>query len=127
VADCDDGELQADEGLLRQLLLNLVSNAARVTPAGGLVTLSAKVRASGRWRVVVTDEGPGLPPEQLERIFGRFVRLVPAGNERVGGASGHGLGLAICRSIAALHGGSIHAENRADGRTGLRVVVELAG
>lgn len=124
VSECDEGELRADAGLLRQLLLNLVSNAARVTPPGGNVTLSAKVRA-GVWQIVITDEGPGLPADQLERIFGRFVRLIPVGQEKVNGATGHGLGLAICRSIAALHGGSIHAENRTDGRTGLRVVVKL--
>lgn len=126
LAECDEGELVADAGLLRQLLLNLVSNAARVTPPGGLVTLGARTKP-GAWRLVVMDEGPGLPPEQLERIFGRFVRLIPAGQEKIEGAGGHGLGLAICTSIAALHGGSIHAENRADGRTGLRVVVELPG
>ncbi len=124
IAACDAGELHGDAGLLRQLLLNLVANAAKVSPRGGLVTIEAR-RVGDAWRLTVTDEGPGLPREQLERVFGRFVRHATAGAERSEGSPGHGLGLAICRSIAQLHGGRIWAENRADGRGGLRVVVEL--
>ncbi len=123
VSGCDAGELRGDAGLLRQLLLNLVSNAARVTPQGGLVSMEARRTPQG-WRLAVTDEGPGLPQDQLERVFGRFVRYstTPGRGE---GSPGHGLGLAICRGIAALHGGEIRAENRDDGRSGLRVVITL--
>jgi signal transduction histidine kinase len=124
VAACDEGELRGDAGLLRQLLLNLVANAAKVSPRGGLVTLGLR-RTGDKWRIEVADEGPGLPEEQLERVFGRFVRFEPGGTGRAEGAPGHGLGLAICRSIAQVHGGSVRAENRGDGRRGLRVVVEL--
>ena len=118
----DAGVMRIEPSLLRQLLLNLVGNALNVSPLGGVVTLESQ-RTDGGWRLAVTDEGPGLPESQLEKIFERFVRY------ENGGASGrgHGLGLAICRSIAALHGGSIRAENRADGRSGLRVIVELRG
>ena len=123
VTACDSGELSGDVSLLRQLLLNLVSNAARVTPPGGLVTLEARRTPQG-WRLAVTDEGPGLPAEQLERVFGRFVRFSTASG-RGEGSPGHGLGLSICRGIAGLHGGDIRAENREDGRTGLTVVVNL--
>ena len=110
--------------LVRQLLLNLVGNAVRVSPPGAAIALESQVR-DGRWTLRVTDDGPGLPPEQLERIFERFVRYERPATEAPAGAaqdstSGHGLGLAICRSIAELHGGTIRAENRAD-RTGLRV------
>jgi signal transduction histidine kinase len=70
--------------------------------------------------LVVSDDGPGLPPAQLERIFERFVRYDHAKGERLG----HGLGLAICKGIVDLHGGTIRAENRAD-RRGLRIVVTL--
>jgi signal transduction histidine kinase len=122
----DDGEARADAGLLRQLLLNLVSNAARASAAGGTVSLEAS-RFDGGWRLVVTDEGAGLPEEQLERVFGRFTRFEGGSGGRAEGLPGHGLGLAICRSIAQLHGGSIRALNRDDGRSGLRVVVELPG
>jgi signal transduction histidine kinase len=126
VGHCDSGELRGDVALLRQLLLNLVANAARVSPAGALVTLEAR-RVGAGWRLSVTDEGPGLPEAQLENVFGRFVRFAPTGGaaHAAEGGAGHGLGLAICRSIAQLHGGVIRAENRSDGRTGLRVVVEL--
>lgn len=121
---CDEGELRGDAPLLRQLLLNLVTNAARVSPRGGSVELAA-VRTPALWLLTMTDEGPGLPEDRLERIFERFVRHQPAGSSSAATASGHGLGLAICRSIAQLHGGGIAAKNRTDGRNGLRVTVEL--
>jgi signal transduction histidine kinase len=125
-------EVQANEAatvrceptLVRQLLLNLVNNAVRVSPPGGHVRLESRVR-NGQWSLRVTDEGPGLPEEQLERIFERFVRYAtpaPAGSRSPfdGESSGHGLGLAICRGIAELHGGSITAGNRTD-RSGFSV------
>ncbi len=112
----DPGELEGEPHLLRHLLLNLVNNALTVAPTGSAITLES-CRRDGEWRWVISDEGPGLPGPDLERVFGRFVRV---------GAreDGHGLGLAICRSIAALHGGRIWAENRTD-RTGLRVITLL--
>ncbi|EIQ00777.1 signal transduction histidine kinase [Opitutaceae bacterium TAV1] len=118
VGRCDAGVAQVDGHSLRQLLLNLVSNAIAASPPGGAIALDA-MRTENGWRLTVTDEGPGLPPEMLEKVFGRFVRYQP----RDGDGRGHGLGLAICRSIAELHGGTIRAENRAD-RSGLRIVVE---
>jgi signal transduction histidine kinase len=117
------GEIRADPELLRQMLLNLVANAVSVSPPGGLVTLSSRPIAGG-WELEVTDEGPGLEAEKLARLFERFVRFEAPGGGQV--RTGHGLGLAICKSIAELHGGSIRAENRTD-RSGLRVRVELRG
>lgn len=105
--------------LLRQLLLNLITNALRVSLAGSELRLESTCTA-GVWRLQLCDAGPGLPAEQLERVFGRFVRYEPT----TGAASGHGLGLAICRSIADLHGGRIRAENRPD-HHGLCLTVEL--
>ena len=122
LAGNDAGVMRIEPALLRQLLLNLVGNALNVSPAGGTVALESR-RTDGGWCLVVTDEGPGLPESQLEKVFERFVRYEQGG----AAGRGHGLGLAICRSIAELHGGSIRAENRADGRSGLRVVVELRG
>ena len=117
----DHGQLVGEPQLLRQLLLNLVSNALRAVPVGGLVSLES-CYSDGGWRWTVTDEGPGLPVAQLERIFERFVRLPESGGRDE--AAGHGLGLAICRSITALHGGTIRAVNRTD-RSGLQLVVEF--
>jgi signal transduction histidine kinase len=118
------GEIRADPELLRQMLLNLISNAVSVSPAGGLVTLESAPTGTG-WSLVVMDEGPGLLPAQRERMFERFVRFEQTASKGEPRA-GHGLGLAICKSIVELHGGSIRAENRPE-RTGLRVIVELPG
>ncbi len=114
-----DGEVGFDARWLRQVLLNLLSNALNASPAGGRVTLSSEFTIDA-WRVAVEDEGPGVPARQRERIFERFVRLQAAA-EPTGGS---GLGLAISRSIVALHHGTIRAEEAAGG-TGLRVVFEL--
>jgi signal transduction histidine kinase len=122
VARNDAGQVWCEPTLLRQLLLNLATNALRVSGPGKVITLDS-ILGPGRWRLVVCDQGPGLPPAQLERIFDRFQRYGPtSGNP--GLESGTGLGLAICRSIATLHGGSIHGENRGDD-AGFRVVVDL--
>ncbi len=117
----DAGAMRLEPALMRQLLLNLVGNALNVSAAGGVVALES-VHTERGWWFIVTDEGPGLAEENLGRIFERFVRFeAQAGGEM----RGTGLGLAICRSIVELHGGTIRAENRKDGRSGLRVTVEL--
>jgi two-component system heavy metal sensor histidine kinase CusS len=116
------GEAQLDADLWRQLLLNLVTNAVAVSPRDGVVTLDVEPQAGG-WVFAVTDEGPGLPEEQLTRVFERFVRVAPPGGAWEE-TRGHGLGLAICQAIVDLHGGTIWAENRVGAR-GLRVVVRL--
>lgn len=122
VTRADAGMVRCEPTLVRQVLLNLLTNALRVVPAGGRVELESVVTSAG-WQLTVTDEGPGLPADQVERIFERFVRF-ENGAADDGRPNGHGLGLAICRSIAGLHGGRIYAQNRTD-RRGLRVVLEL--
>jgi signal transduction histidine kinase len=108
---------------IRQVLLNLLANALDAAPRGSLIKLHSAIGA-GVWRVSLEDQGAGVPAEQRERIFERFVRLDNRG-ERGGAAdSGSGLGLAICRGIIELHHGWILAESGADGR-GLRVVFEI--
>lgn len=109
-----------DPALLRQLVLNLVGNAANASAPGGQVSLSS-TDAADSWLLEVMDEGRGVAPEQLERIFERFVQVPASAKEAAGG---HGIGLTICRSIVRLHGGTIRAVNRADG-PGLRVEVRL--
>lgn len=121
VGDVPPGELSGEPTLLRQMFLNLVSNALAVTPPAGTLALAVVPTEHG-WRFTLRDEGPGLPAEQLERIFERFVRFdSPEGRTKT---RGHGLGLAICRSIARMHGGTIRAANRSD-RPGLELIVEL--
>ena len=122
VVHADVGQVQCEPTLMRQLLLNLAANALRVSRPDSSVTLESVITRD-RWRLVVSDQGPGLPPEQLERVFERFQRYGPtAGKPSL--ESGEGLGLSICRSIAALHCGTIWAENCAGG-AGFRVVVDL--
>ncbi len=114
-----DGLVEFDARWLRQVLLNLLSNALNYTPAGRCVTLTSQVGSSG-WRVSVQDEGPGVPADQREHIFERFVRLAHVGQHD----KGSGLGLAICRSIITLHQGRIWAEDAAPQR-GLRMIFEI--
>jgi signal transduction histidine kinase len=114
-----EGQVGFDHKRMRQVLLNLLSNALKVVPAGGRITLRSLLE-DGCWRISVEDEGPGLPPEQHERIFERFVRL-PGSDDK-----GNGLGLAICRSIVGLHHGRIFAAPGAHG-PGLQVIIEIPG
>ena len=118
-----DGAAEFDGKWIRQVLLNLLANALDASPPGGRITLHSAV-AAGVWRVALEDEGPGVPADQREKIFERFVRLAPDGSPGHSGGSGSGLGLAISRSIVALHRGTIRAEPGPDGR-GLRLVFEL--
>jgi len=97
--------LTADDDLLLQLLLNLLDNAVKCTPAGGAVTVSWRA-ADGGVEISVADTGPGIAGEHLEHIFDRFYRLDPARSRAEGGA---GLGLSISRWIAEAHGGTISA------------------
>ena len=94
------------DGLLwEQLFVNLLENFARYTPETAELTLTAK-RVERRLLVIVSDNGPGLPPGAEERVFDKFYRGVANDSGR-----GSGLGLAICRAIAKVHGGTLTAAN----------------
>jgi signal transduction histidine kinase len=112
-------EVPADPQRVGQIIGNLVSNALRYVPAGGHVSLCAR-RATGSVEVAVSDDGPGVDPADLPRLFERFWRGEKSRNRAAGGA---GLGLAIARQLAEAQGGAISAENRPEG--GLRVVLAL--
>ncbi len=109
VSGSGDPVVSGDGDLLLQLLLNLVDNAVKYTDAGG-VTLNWSV-ADHVAQVIVSDTGPGIDPEDRERIFERFYR-VDAARTHEGGA---GLGLSICRWIAAEHRGDITVESSTAG------------
>ncbi len=104
--------LRLDPVLFEQVLFNLLDNAAKYAPAGTTVRLEAR-RTGDRVVIQVMDEGEGLPPEDLERIFDKFYRVHVADRKR----AGTGLGLAICRGFVEAMGGTIAAGNRRD-RTG---------
>jgi two-component system sensor histidine kinase ChvG len=96
------------EGPLGQVVRNLVDNARSFSPPGDVVTVGL-VRMRGEAMVLVSDNGPGIPPENLETVFERFYTSRPKG-AAFGGNSG--LGLSIARQIAQAHGGALRAENR---------------
>ena len=102
------GTLEADPDRLTQVLRNLVRNAVAHTKPGGRVAVIARAR-DGRITIAVSDDGPGIPREQLERVFERFHRVDEARARERGGT---GLGLAIARAIVEAHGGRIWAESR---------------
>ena len=101
------GTLWADPDRLTQVLRNLVRNAVAHTESGDRISILARAHDS-RLEISVSDTGPGIPPDKLERIFERFHR-VDGGRSRDPGGSG--LGLAIARAIIEAHGGSIRAES----------------
>lgn len=97
--------IEADPYRLAQVLSNLLNNAARYTPPGGSITLSA-VRDGDMLLLTVRDTGVGIPPEMLERVFDMFTQIEHP--ERDGGL---GIGLTLVKSLVELHGGSIVAES----------------
>jgi signal transduction histidine kinase len=110
--------MDGDPTRIAQLVGNLLQNAARYTPRGGKVALSVAVAAGGA-ELRVSDSGAGIAPELLGRVFEAFEQGTPAGPE-----GGLGLGLALVKGIAELHGGTARAESAGAGR-GAEFVVAL--
>ncbi|HEY3886537.1 MAG TPA: ATP-binding protein, partial [Vicinamibacterales bacterium] len=109
--EAERASIIGDETLLRRLFENLLSNALKYTPNDGAVGVSV-VRSNGHVLLRVSDTGPGIPPQECERIFERFVRLDPA--RESGGA---GLGLAIARWVADAHDGTVRIASSGPGGT----------
>ena len=114
----DAARVQADPSKLHDVLRNLVENAVNYSPDAATIELAA-TRDNGVVRISVSDSGPGIPPEDLSRVFERFYR-VDKSRSRPGGT---GLGLAIVKHLVELHGGEAVAENRPEG--GARFVITL--
>jgi signal transduction histidine kinase len=95
-----------DVGRMQQVLINLLENAVRYSPAGSNVTVRLAAQAPASARIEVRDSGPGLSGDERARIFDRFVR--GAASE---GTSGLGLGLYLCRAIVEQHGGTIGVDS----------------
>lgn len=110
--------INADPALLRRALSNLISNALRHAPRGGWIAVNAE-ELPDRWRIRVTDSGPGIESQHLPHVFDRFYR---ADTMRSGEPTA-GLGLSIAKTIVTLHGGSIEAGNAPN--AGARFVIEL--
>jgi signal transduction histidine kinase len=97
--------IEADRDRIRQILVNLLTNANEYCPQGAAIEVKAR-RVGADVEIDVSDDGPGIPPDQLEHIFERFSRGDAGETQRVGGT---GLGLAISKSLVELHGGTIGA------------------
>lgn len=106
VVAADLGVIRADARRIKQVVLNVMSNAVKFTPPGGRVEVSA-VREAGHLRVAISDTGIGIPPDHLESVFRPFHRVET--NKEY--ASGTGLGLSLSRQLVELHGGVIGVES----------------
>lgn len=120
-ADC--GLVPMDGLLIEQVLVNLLDNAAKYTPAGSVITVSADRTPEGA-EIAVSDRGSGLDELERERIFDKFYRGAVISSDRGRGA---GLGLAICRAIVQSHGGAIRAEPRQRGGTRFVFILPIHG
>ena len=118
-----------DPHRMTQVFLNIIMNAVRHSPDGGTVTVAVRAEPSGEGggrgesamlRVTVADDGPGIAPEHLTRIFDRFYR---AGDDRSRGTGGMGLGLSIAKAYVQSHGGTIEAESEPG--SGARFIVRV--
>lgn len=115
LTDAGPGAITGSSELLRRALFNLAENAVKYGPEGGQVRLHAALDGAEAV-ITVTDQGPGIPPELRERIFEPFFRVDAARSREAGGV---GLGLALVRSIAEVHGGSVCAAVSAGGENQL--------
>jgi len=120
--------IEVDPGRITQVLTNILDNATRHTPEGGRITLSAQ-QTGDQVQIAVQDSGPGVPAENIERIFERFYRT-DSSRQRDGAApGGSGLGLAIAKSIIQAHGGQLSAVSDivavGEAGNGLRVIISL--
>lgn len=112
---------KVDPSRIHQAIRNVIANAIKFSPEGGLLQIQAIASAPDEFTLSVADRGPGIPPAELEAIFEAFVQSSTTKD----GSGGTGLGLAISRKIVEVHGGRITAENRADGGALFRIRLPL--
>ncbi|MEO7085399.1 MAG: ATP-binding protein [Gemmatimonadaceae bacterium] len=118
-----EAPFSGDGGLIDQLLLNLLDNAIKHSPHGGVVVVRM-AREGDEYHVSVCDSGPGIPESARERIFERFFRVDAArSRNETSATSGAGLGLAIARRIAEMHGGRLELANSGHGVTEFRLTL----
>ena len=104
--------IRMEASQMERVLANLIQNAVKYSPAGTTISVSAHMTNNAELEFTVEDEGPGIPAEYRERIFDPFFRMRTAQQSEL---SGHGLGLAICKSIVLAHGGRIQIRDRPGG------------
>jgi signal transduction histidine kinase len=114
--------IEVDPGRMTQVLTNILDNALRHTTEGGKIALSAQ-EIDHQIEMSIQDSGPGLRPEELQRIFDRFYRTDASRQREDTVPGGSGLGLAIAKSIVQAHGGQLSAESEPG--KGLKVIISL--
>lgn len=117
--ECADVRVLADPVRLGQALRNVLVNATRYSPPNSLVRIEGEVRSNGRFRISVTDEGPGIPSHERERVLRRYAR-----GSSGRGVEGRGVGLYVASRIAEAHDGALRITPGPGGR-GTRVLVEI--
>jgi signal transduction histidine kinase len=123
----DDWPIEADEELLRSLVMNLLDNAIKYSPRGATVTVALH-RFAQSYRIAVSDTGPGVPSDAREKVFERFFRVDEARGREAGSESGGaGLGLAISRWIAEAHGGTLELAHTSSEGSCFEVVLPRPG
>ncbi|MFA6959774.1 MAG: hybrid sensor histidine kinase/response regulator [Opitutaceae bacterium] len=112
-----------DAAKIRQVIDNLLSNAAKYSPPGSTVNVCLSINPGGEQVIRVRDQGPGIPDNERDRLFKDFSRLSA---QPTGGEKSTGLGLAICRKIVEAHSGNIVAENQPSGGCEFRVTLPVS-
>ena len=116
-ADLAEVTWRGPETLMLHVWTNLISNAVKFSPQRGLIAVALK-QTDGRFEIAITDQGPGIPPEEQERIYRRFYQVDSSHQQE-----GNGLGLALCKQILDDCGGTIREENQSP--CGCRFIVTL--
>jgi signal transduction histidine kinase len=128
--DTRDGPmLTGDHRRLLIILDNLIGNAVKFSHPGGLIRVTARFHATrgpagGSWRITVSDSGIGIPPGEVQQLFGRFTR---GSNARAAGLPGSGLGLSIVKLLTEMHGGHVRVHSVLDAGTTFSLFLPVAG
>lgn len=114
--------------MIDQVLTNLIENAVRYTPPASPIEISIEMGPpdeADEVRIHVADRGPGIPPADLERVFDKFYRVLDDAHVGYCGATGSGLGLAVCRGIIEAHGGHIRVQDREEGGANFTITLPV--
>jgi phosphoserine phosphatase RsbU/P len=115
--------IKGDQTKLRQVVQNLISNAVKYSPKGGKVIVRVGEEAEDQILISITDEGMGIPSDQIDKLFQKFSRI---DTEQSRGIKGAGLGLWICREVVEAHGGKIWIESRVNEGTTVKFTLKKA-
>jgi two-component system sensor histidine kinase VicK len=115
--------IKGDQSKLRQVLQNLVGNAVKYSPRGGKVTITVDDYSPEQILISVSDQGMGIPKEQVDKLFQKFSRVDSGETREIKGA---GLGLWICREVVEAHGGKIWIESELGNGTTFKLTLNKA-